>query len=865
MRLACRFSFALLLCLGLLGASALAAGSHSLVRVHFDGRDGAAFLREHPGLDVVQVKPGLGAEIVADAAAMELLRASGLRLETVHADLEAHYASRIVNKDTNFGGWHTYSENIAYLDSLRAEYPDLISEKWSIGQTWEMRHIWAVRLSDNPDVDESGEPEILLDTMHHAREIMSGEFGILWADYLCSNYGTDPVVTWLMDNRELYLVSIVNPDGVVYNETTNPAGGGMWRKNRRYNGDGTYGVDPNRNYPYEWGGSGSSGNPGDVTYRGPSAGSEPEVQAMMNFVNSREFVTHQTLHTYSNVTIHPWGYTSAPSPDHDLFQHMGEVMTRYNGYDYGYVGDLLGYTVDGVTFDWTYAGGGHGQLYPVSNEIGSGADGFWPSFDRRDALFADNIWPMLYLMMAAGPYADLQLVSVTDPEGGLLEPGDAGRLGFAIENHGLTESTSGVTLRLSSDDPYLQLQEAERLVASVPPMGTLTIDPPLAFVVDPACPDGHLASIEVTVEQPGGPIAHTVSFMVGAPNLIFADDFSDGTGNWILEGGQWGLTSTAYSPPSALTDSPSGDYDDYWNATATIDGEFFASELRFWHRYAIEQGWDYGRVQASAGGGAWQTLTSFTGNQSSWQEVVLDLSQFTGQAVRLRFLLETDTWVTEDGWYIDDVSLAGGGSTNQTPPAPTLLAPADGAVLDGPVQLTVANVDDPEGEPVTYGFRVYADPALTQLVASVDGVPEGNAEETSWSPPGLGEGDYYWRAYAADGQEWGLLGATRAFTVGTTTPVDTVLIGPRLLVVGQGSERAELQLSLPDAAEVSVKIYNPRGQLVRDLFRGGLGAGSNVLIWDGRDGTGRQAASGLYLVRASVGAQTVHGRVLMVR
>ena len=104
----------------------------------------------------------------------------------------------------------------------------------------------------------AGEPEILLDTMHHAREIMSGEFGILWADYLCSNYGSDPVVTWLMDNRELYLISIVNPDGVVYNETTNPQGGGLWRKNRRFNGS-SYGVDLNRNYPYEWGGSGSSG------------------------------------------------------------------------------------------------------------------------------------------------------------------------------------------------------------------------------------------------------------------------------------------------------------------------------------------------------------------------------------------------------------------------------------------------------------------------------------------------------------------------------------------------------------------------------------------------------------------------------
>ena len=863
MRPAFRFATALLLTICL--AVPVLAGPHALVRVHFDGTDGARFLREHPELDVVQVKPGKAAEIIADAAAMEVLRASGLSLEIVHADLERHYAARVVNKDTNFGGWHTYSENIAYLDSLRTEYPDLISAKWSIGQTHESRHIWAVRLSDNPDVDEADEPEILLDTMHHAREIMSGEFGILWADYLCSNYGTDPVVTWLMDNRELYLVSIVNPDGVVYNETIAPGGGGLWRKNRRFNSPGVFGVDINRNYPYEWGGSGSSPFPDSETYRGPSPASEPETQALMNFVDSHEFVTHQTLHTFSNVTIHPWGYTSAPSPDHDLFQHMGEVMTRFNGYAYGYVGDLLGYTVDGVTFDWTYAGATHPEIYAVSNEIGSGADGFWPSFDRRDALFADNVWPMLYLMMAAGSYADVQLVSATDPAGGLLEPGDGGRLTLAVENHGLTEAASGVQLTVSSDDPYVQFTDAQRSLGTIAAMGNLVVDPPLAFTVDAACPEGRLVTVLVEVAQPGGPVVHTVSFMVGAPSQIFFDDFSAGTGNWSFAGGQWGLTSTAYSPPSALTDSPSGDYGDYWSATATIDGDFYASELRFRHRYAIENGWDYGRVQVAANGGAWQTVANYTGNQSSWQLATLDLTAFAGQPLRVRFLLETDTYVTEDGWYLDDVALLGGGSLNETPPPPPLLAPADGAVLDGAVQLTVGNVTDPEGDPVTYGFRVYADPLLIQLVASVDGVAEGGAGETSWTTPALGQGDYYWRAYAADTAEWGALGETRSFTVGTTTPVDTVLIGPRLLVLGQGADQAELQLTLPGSAEVSVKIYNARGQLVRDLYRGAMDAGSSRLVWDGRDGGGRQAASGVYLVRVSAGDELVNGRVVMVR
>ena len=112
------------------------------------------------------------------------------------------------------------------------------------------------------------------------------------------------------------------PMGVYQDETIEPNGGGMWRKNRRFNSPGVYGVDPNRNYPYEWVGNGSSTDPSSDTYRGPSPGSEPEVIALMNLVNSHEFVTHQTLHTSGNITIHPWGYSENPSPDHDVFQNM---------------------------------------------------------------------------------------------------------------------------------------------------------------------------------------------------------------------------------------------------------------------------------------------------------------------------------------------------------------------------------------------------------------------------------------------------------------------------------------------------------------------------------------------------------------
>ena len=75
---------------------------------------------------------------------------------------------------------------------------------------------------------------------------------------MLSGYATDPAIQSAVNDHEIYFVPMVNPDGFLYNEQTNPNGGGMWRKNRRNNGDGTYGVDNNRNYPYEWGCSNGS-------------------------------------------------------------------------------------------------------------------------------------------------------------------------------------------------------------------------------------------------------------------------------------------------------------------------------------------------------------------------------------------------------------------------------------------------------------------------------------------------------------------------------------------------------------------------------------------------------------------------------
>lgn len=179
--------------------------------------------------------------------------------------------------------YYTVAEIEAQIDIMAASYPGLavkvnLSTLPGGALTHQGRSMFALKVSDNVNVDED-EPAIVLAAQHHARELNSPVMIIGAMGRVLSNYATDPAIQAVVDNREIYFVPMVNPDGVnhvwsVYN---------YWRKNRRSNG-GSFGVDLNRNYPFLWGLCGSSSNTGSDIYRGPSPASEPETQTMRNLV-----------------------------------------------------------------------------------------------------------------------------------------------------------------------------------------------------------------------------------------------------------------------------------------------------------------------------------------------------------------------------------------------------------------------------------------------------------------------------------------------------------------------------------------------------------------------------------------------------
>ena len=362
---------------------------------------GAIDLLQKGGFDIAYVSRGQFAEIVADDNDYKRLQEAGLNPEIIHEDLVAFYQSRFPIA-TDMGGFPTLDEALAFMDSLHQLYPDITTARDSIGYTIEGRPIWMMKISDNPEEDED-EAEFFINSLIHAREPMTLEATLRFMAHLCDNYDSDPEIADLVDNREFYFVPVINPDGYEYNRQTNPNGGGMWRKNRLNNGDGTFGVDLNRNWGYMWGydDNGSSPYTDDETYRGTGPFSEPETSSLRQFIISRDFSLIMNLHVYGDVMLYPWGYYDGYTPDNDIFRTLSDSACAENDYEFGTVWELL-YNTNGDAADWSYGEQeDKPKIFGFVIEMGSWYDGFWPDPSRIPQLWADVLPALLYLSRVA--------------------------------------------------------------------------------------------------------------------------------------------------------------------------------------------------------------------------------------------------------------------------------------------------------------------------------------------------------------------------------------------------------------------------------------------------------------------------------
>lgn len=248
-------------------------------------------------------------------------------------------------------------------------YPE-IAQVEVIGESFEGRPIYALKISDHVSQTESEEPSILFNSMHHAREIMTPEVALDIINYLLTGYGVDSEVDHWVNSNEIWVVPMLNVDGNVKVWGSNS----MWRKNTR----GGYGVDINRNYPHRWGDcGGSSGSKWAQDYRGASAASEPETQTMMELVKKIRPVFDISYHSYSEMVLYPYGCEGERAENREVVEGIGQELGEALDYTYGTPWELL-YSVDGGDIDWMYY---EYQVIAYAFEVSSRSEGFQPDFD----------------------------------------------------------------------------------------------------------------------------------------------------------------------------------------------------------------------------------------------------------------------------------------------------------------------------------------------------------------------------------------------------------------------------------------------------------------------------------------------------
>lgn len=772
-------------------------------------------------LDLVAGRPGAWAHAIGWPGTIERLDAAGLTWRIVEQDYGAALARDRTGVPApgrpgfpeatppvgsgSLGGFYDYAEVNAIVNNFAAnDVAGIVSEVETIGTSLQGRPIRAIRIGSDAQPADS-RPRVLFTALTHAREPGGMQVLLHFMEQLINGYGTDPNLTYLVNEREIWFVPLVNPDGYVLNQNTWTSTGsfGLWRKNLRdNNSDGATsiadGVDLNRNFGFQWGydNLGSSPTFSNQTYRGTGPFSEPETVALRNFSIQHEFATANNFHTFGELCLYPWGYIAANSPDSAWFIPLTEEMMEDADYTYGYSTEVL-YPVNGDANDWMYGDvNAKPKAMAVTTEVGDQNDGFWPPQNRIAVLAASQDRANRVLAYAAGVYVtagDPAIVTVD----GWWHPGLDAEIAVTLTNKGLLPSDGALTATATTTVAGITLPDD---VSTFPPLASGESAGPLAgdgFTLNASAsvPPGTRVPIVLTITDAGAYVLlDTVTVTVGEPVVAFADDGSAGLAAWTTSG-TWGMETDGGD--DVFSDSPAGDYPSNASAALTLDAPLDLSggavaTLTFRHTYEIEGGYDAGRAEISTdGGGSWIALPGVmtrgghgtTGNYAGGTQPAgqpcydatqrveaaetIDLTPWAGLTdVRLRFRFTSDSSLNYDGWRIDDVAV--------------LVYPVDvSAVADG-VTAAPPRLSAPAPNPFAGGTRL-----------------------------------------------------TAAFDAST---------------------------------HYRAAVYTADGRLVRILAEGFTRAGSRDLMWDGRKSDGTNAASGAYFIQVeSDRAGSVSRKVIRIR
>jgi carboxypeptidase A1 len=603
---------------------------------------------------------------IIDAANLryDVLADNVQRLFDEEAAQIAEARQQAVLDDEWFAVYRTSAEVNAYIDELVVLRPDLV-EKLVVGTSIEGRTIYAMRITAPGAGDK---PAVLFNGMQHSREWVAVMVPMYIADRLVRNYGSDPRITAVLDAVEVYIVPIVNPDGYEFSQTP---GNRLWRKNRRNNpGSTCYGVDLNRNWDIDWGGPHStSSNPCSDIFFGSGPHSEPEVAALAAFMGARpNIAAHIDYHSYSQLVLHPWGYTTTPHPNINEFGALSSLMSQaiYDvhgvNYVYGTPGQVL-YMVSGSMLDWTTAAGAFG--YTIELRPASANPGF-------------QLPPAQILPTAQENFAAALVMAEFIAQGVVFGFPD-GLPSLVHAGGGTTAQVTATSVSAGALNPatavlYTRVGSSGGFNAA--PM--MHLGGSLYEATFPAAPCGVEIEFYFEIDsQAGG----SYRAPLGAPSNVFsalsadiveqdllAVDFAGGLpGGWSATG-LWHTTSScpvsgscepqwAYYGQSTTCNYNSGGANNGVLTSPEVAIPALdpaeTAELRFCYNLETEDHPSYDKAEISINGGSWIRMSE----APTWTTYTADVSPFAGQSITLRWRFDTvdGSFNNYRGWQVTAV------------------------------------------------------------------------------------------------------------------------------------------------------------------------------------------------------------------
>lgn len=624
-------------------------------------------------------------EIIVNDFEKDKIAKSGLKYNILNEDYESFLEKKILEQQEkiieniplgftfgSMGGFYTLDEIYREFEKLSNNYNHLV-EIDTIGFSWEKNPIIAYCFGSS----DTTKPEVLLTALHHSREPATVTTIVYFLQTLFSKAKEgNQEALYLLNNRRIWIIPVLNPDGYLYNQKRYPKGGGLWRKNRRPINDSTFGVDLNRNYgPFEFwnaNNNGSSTNPQNETYRGPEPFSEPEIAALRNFCFSRKFSLALNYHTYGGMLIYPYSALPYETPDSNWFRNFGMYIQQLNSYYFGTDKQTVGYPTRGSSDDWFYTiDSTKGKVFAFSPEASYQFDGFWPDKNRIIPIAQENYPILLNLLWSA----DVNVV-LADYFYDFDTTRKIGFLNLEFQNLGINPSEDNLPVQIRSKDETFSFDTTIYLTSLYPASkihSEIRLPIPNENFIN-----GSNVSFFVSVLQNGIERNDTIGLTLYEYEIINLKDSSF----WDFSNSNWGYELNSETQSLLLCDSPLRNYKDssenflYLNKPIQLNGINFQLEIQ--SRWSIEPFYDFAKIELSTTGGKdWIPLrfkrsTIASGNQYGkqklgefgfagyfpyWNRQFANLKDYLGKDIYLRLSLLSDRAKNSSGWDIKEIQL----------------------------------------------------------------------------------------------------------------------------------------------------------------------------------------------------------------